>query len=160
MGQDAALLLGRISRQRMPRRCVSFRKPREHREEHKATDQRQEVSQGARPATGLNRQQVNGQMFDLIGQHRADGKEAPKPQGSAQAQEAAPPASRPSGPTASQQPITTKATAAAWIQRVGSLLPGVNYVGGSRQLRWRVGAPNPLPWQGVGARHGLGLVGG
>jgi hypothetical protein len=29
-------------------------------------------------------------------------------------------------------------------------LPGVNYVGGSRQLRRRVGAPNPLPWQGVG----------
>jgi putative addiction module component (TIGR02574 family) len=24
-------------------------------------------------------------------------------------------------------------------------LPGVNYVGGSRQLRRRVGAPNPLP---------------
>ena len=29
-------------------------------------------------------------------------------------------------------------------------VPGVNYVGGSRQLRRRVGAPNPLPWQGVG----------
>jgi len=27
-------------------------------------------------------------------------------------------------------------------------LPGVNYVGGSRQLRRRVGAPLPLPWQG------------
>ena len=31
-------------------------------------------------------------------------------------------------------------------------VPGVNYVGGSRQLRRRVGAPNPLPWQGVGPR--------
>ena len=31
-------------------------------------------------------------------------------------------------------------------------LPGVNYVGGSRQLRWRVGPPDPLPWQGVGPR--------
>jgi transposase len=27
-------------------------------------------------------------------------------------------------------------------------VPGVNYVGGSRQLRRRVGAPLPLPWQG------------
>jgi hypothetical protein len=27
-------------------------------------------------------------------------------------------------------------------------VPGVNYVGGSRQLRRRVGALLPLPWQG------------
>jgi len=27
-------------------------------------------------------------------------------------------------------------------------VPGVNYVGGSRQLRRRVPAPTPLPWQG------------
>ena len=33
-------------------------------------------------------------------------------------------------------------------------LPGVNYVGGSRQLRRRVGGP-PLPWQG-GARAAFG----
>jgi hypothetical protein len=39
-------------------------------------------------------------------------------------------------------------------------VPGVNYVGGSRQLRRRVGAPNPLPWQGVGARCLSCRVGG
>ena len=38
-------------------------------------------------------------------------------------------------------------------------LPGVNYIGGSRQLRRRVGAPNPLPWQGVGPRCLWGTVG-
>jgi hypothetical protein len=40
------------------------------------------------------------------------------------------------------------------------LVPGVNYVGGSRQLRWRVGAPNPLPWQGVGPRWVWGQLAG
>jgi hypothetical protein len=39
-------------------------------------------------------------------------------------------------------------------------MPGVNYVGGSRQLRWRVGAPNPLPWQGVGPRWVWGQLAG
>ena len=39
-------------------------------------------------------------------------------------------------------------------------LPGVNYVGGSRQLRRRVGAPTPLPWQGGGPRWLCGSVGG
>ena len=29
-------------------------------------------------------------------------------------------------------------------------MPGVNYIGGWRQLLRRVGAPHPLPWQGVG----------
>jgi hypothetical protein len=31
-------------------------------------------------------------------------------------------------------------------------VPGVNYVGGSRQLRRRVGAPTPMPWHGGGPR--------
>ena len=39
-------------------------------------------------------------------------------------------------------------------------LPGVNYVGGSRQLRRRVGAPTPLPWQGGGPRFCWGLLAG
>ena len=39
-------------------------------------------------------------------------------------------------------------------------VPGVNYVGGSRQLRRRVGAPTPLRWQGGGPRWVRGLVGG
>jgi hypothetical protein len=39
-------------------------------------------------------------------------------------------------------------------------LPGVNYIGGSRQLDRRVRAPNPLLWQGVGPRRIPGLVGG
>ena len=39
-------------------------------------------------------------------------------------------------------------------------LPGVNYVGGSRQLRRRVGAPTPLPWQGGGPRFCLGRLAG
>jgi len=39
-------------------------------------------------------------------------------------------------------------------------VPGVNYVGGSRQLRRRVGALTPLPWQGGEPRR-LGVaVGG
>ena len=33
-----------------------------------------------------------------------------------------------------------------------ALVPGVNYVGGWRQLRRRVTAPTPLPWQGGGLR--------
>lgn len=33
-----------------------------------------------------------------------------------------------------------------------TVLPGVNYVGGSRQLRRRVGAPTPMPWHGGGPR--------
>ena len=39
-------------------------------------------------------------------------------------------------------------------------LPGVNYVGGSRQLRRRVGTSTPLPWQGGGARFCWGLLAG
>jgi len=46
------------------------------------------------------------------------------------------------------------------FSQVPAGLPGVNYVGGSRQLRRRVGAPNPLPWQGVGPRCLWGSVGG
>jgi hypothetical protein len=38
--------------------------------------------------------------------------------------------------------------------------PGVNYVGGSRQLRRRVPAPHPLPWQGVGRAWVGETVGG
>jgi hypothetical protein len=41
-----------------------------------------------------------------------------------------------------------------------SRLPGVNYVGGSRQLRRRVGAPTPLPWQGGGPRFCWGRLAG
>jgi len=37
-------------------------------------------------------------------------------------------------------------------EQLKGIVPGVNYVGGSRQLRWRVEPPNPLPWQGVGPR--------
>ena len=37
-------------------------------------------------------------------------------------------------------------------------LPGVNYVGGSRQLRRRVGVPTPLPWQGGGPRRWQGRL--
>jgi hypothetical protein len=36
------------------------------------------------------------------------------------------------------------------IAKAAGFVPGVNYVGGSRQLRRRVPAPHPLPWQGVG----------
>jgi hypothetical protein len=39
-------------------------------------------------------------------------------------------------------------------------LPGVNYVGGLRQLRRRVGAPLPLPWQGEYPGWLSGVVGG
>ena len=39
-------------------------------------------------------------------------------------------------------------------------VPGVNYVDGSRQLRRRVGAPTPLPWQGGGPRFCWGLLAG
>ena len=39
-------------------------------------------------------------------------------------------------------------------------LPGVNYVGGSRQLRRRVVAPTPLPWQGGGPRFCWGRLAG
>ncbi len=39
-------------------------------------------------------------------------------------------------------------------------LPGVNYLGGSSQLRRRVTAPNPLPWQGVGPRCCRGQLAG
>ncbi|MFN9923464.1 MAG: hypothetical protein ACK55H_05515 [Cyanobacteriota bacterium] len=39
-------------------------------------------------------------------------------------------------------------------------LPGVNYVGGLRQLRRRVPAPHPLPWQGVGRRQAWPLLAG
>ena len=41
-----------------------------------------------------------------------------------------------------------------------TLVPGVNYIGGSRQLRGRVGASTPLPWQGGGPRCLWGSVGG
>ena len=40
------------------------------------------------------------------------------------------------------------------------LVPGVNYVGGSRQLLRRVGAPTPLPWQGGGPRFCWGRLAG
>ena len=43
---------------------------------------------------------------------------------------------------------------------VGNWLPGVNYVGGSRQLLRRVGAPTPLPWQGGGPRFCWGRLAG
>ena len=48
----------------------------------------------------------------------------------------------------------------ASAERRGLPVPGVNYIGGSRQLRRRVGAPSPLPWQGAGPRWVRGLVGG
>ena len=48
----------------------------------------------------------------------------------------------------------------AEITRPALGLPGVNYVGGSRQLHRRVGAPTPLPWQGGGPRFCWGLLAG
>ena len=39
-------------------------------------------------------------------------------------------------------------------------LPGVNYIGGSRQLRRRVGTSTPLPWQGGGPRFCWGRLAG
>ena len=65
----------------------------------------------------------------LIAHHRAEGRQATL--------------------TAVQPPgrygaLHLEGTAVAQFQ-----VPGVNYVGGSRQLRRRV-PPHPLPWQGVG----------
>ena len=42
----------------------------------------------------------------------------------------------------------------------GALLPDVNYVGGSRQLRRRVGPPPPCHGRGVGRADGHGRLAG
>ena len=47
-----------------------------------------------------------------------------------------------------------------WKDEGERAVPGVNYVGGSRQLRRRVGAPTPLPWQGGGPRFCWGRLAG
>jgi hypothetical protein len=52
------------------------------------------------------------------------------------------------------------ANAAAHTSIKGPWMPGVNYVGGLRQLRRRVPAPHPLPWQGVGRRQAWPLLAG
>jgi len=59
--------------------------------------------------------------------------------------------------------VRVRALIADYADRVDIFVaevPGVNYVGGSRQLRWRVGAPNPLPWQGVGPRRAWARLAG
>jgi hypothetical protein len=43
-----------------------------------------------------------------------------------------------------------RTTPEALLRMIRQRLSGVNYVGGSRQLRRRVGDPNPLPGRGLG----------
>ena len=46
------------------------------------------------------------------------------------------------------------------VPNLSAQVHGVNYVGGSRQLLRRVGAPTPLPWQGGGPRFCWGRLAG